>query len=405
MAIPRARSGGPTAGAAVPPQFSAGRRRRRKVTRAALALVLPIAAASMINGGVAEAAAPQWRVVPGTALGPHGSGLVEVAATGPRDAWAVGYACTVEKHVPCPAIARWNGVQWKNATMPAYRYPAGYDTDIYTFDAVSAASRDDVWVVGNGSRVRVGHWNGGSWRMYQPFGLAENYRLSDVEVARERVWFAGTTNDDRGIILSWNGRTGFTSESIQNGGFAAVSARSRTGETWAVGHSLNTDGPLVVRGTGKAGAMDWRAISVPATPEGSLTQVWPVSADDVWAIGHIGPGARADLTMSQPLVLHYDGRSWSRVPLPVKKGRLTGITADASGGIWVAGIDASHPKQPLFLRQSRGRWTATYGPDFRFGEVYSVSITRIPGSNGMWAVGRNGDGDRDGEKTTILRYG
>ncbi|MFF3666982.1 hypothetical protein [Microtetraspora malaysiensis] len=373
------------------------------MTRAALALILPIAAASMINGGVAEAAAPQWRVVPGTTLGPHGSGLVEVAATGPGDAWAVGYACTVEKHVPCPAIARWNGVQWKNATMPAYRYPAGYDSDIYTFDAVSAASGNDVWVVGNGRSVRVGHWNGGSWSMYRPFGVAENYQLSDVEVARGRVWFAGTTNDDRGIILSWNGRTGFTSESIHNGTLAAVSARSRTGEIWAVGHS--TDGPLVVRGTGKAGAMGWSEISVPRTPEGALTQVWPISAADVWAIGHIGAGR--DLASAKPLMLHFDGRSWTRVPLPVKKGRLTGITADASGDIWVTGIDASHPKQALFLRQPRGRWTTTYGPDFRFGEVRAVSITRIPGSNGMWAVGRNGDGDggMDREKTSILRYG
>ncbi|MFJ2033985.1 hypothetical protein [Streptosporangium sp. NPDC087985] len=362
--------------------------------------------ASVVGGGAAEAASPQWRVVQGAPLGPYGTGLADVAATGPQDVWAVGYGCAREKHTSCPAIARWNGDQWKNVTMPAYRVPAKtydtFDPDLYNFEAVHAASPNDVWVVGNGLNVQVGHWNGRSWSMYRPFGVSENNHLSDVEVGRGRVWFAGTSAYDRGTVLSWSGRAGFTQEYVVNGSLAAVSAGSRTGEIWAVG-SENTHGPLVVRGTGQGGDVRWEELSTPSIPGGTLTGVWPISADDVWAIGYIG--TRYSFELSKPLALHFNGKSWSRVPLPVAKGRLTGITADSSRNMWVSGVDLSHPKQALFLQYSQGKWISTYGPKFQLGSVSAVSISRIPGSNGMWAVGRGGEVEDERDKAFILRYG
>lgn len=41
--------------------------------------------------------------------------------------------------------------------------------------------------------------------------------------------------------------------------------------------------------------------------QGALLGVWGTSPDDVWAVGG---------TATEPLVLHYDGASWSRVPVP-----------------------------------------------------------------------------------------
>ncbi len=52
-----------------------------------------------------------------------------------------------------------------------------------------------------------------------------------------------------------------------------------------------------------------------------------IGADDVWAVGQIGNPY--DWSDFKPLALHFDGKSWRQVPLPVAKGRITGLTADA----------------------------------------------------------------------------
>ncbi|WP_182909496.1 hypothetical protein [Microbispora sp. H13382] len=368
----------------------------------AISVVTVPVAGFTIGAGTVQAAPVQWRVVKGAALGPDGSALMDVTAAGPRDAWAVGYGCGREKAVSCPAIARWNGTQWKSATMPAYRLPTGYDSDLHHFNAVSAASAHDVWVVGNGLGVRVGHWNGRSWSMYRPFGKAGSTSLSDVGIGRGRVWFTGSLSEtgDRAVVLSWSSSAGFTREYTHKGSLAALSARPGTGEIWAVGSQKT--GPLVVRGTERGGRVRWEESRTPAIPEGKLNQVRAIGADDVWAVGQIGNPY--DWSDFKPLALHFDGKSWSQVPLPVSKGRITGLTADASGNIWASGVDPSHPKQVLFMRYMQGAWTTSYGPKLGL-PVRHATIGAIPGSSGMWAVGRMMGDSEDSEKDFILRYG
>ena len=77
----------------------------------AISVVTVPVAGFTVGAGTVQAAPAQWRVVKGATLGPNGSALMDVTATGPRDAWAVGYGCGREKAVSCPAIARWNGTQ------------------------------------------------------------------------------------------------------------------------------------------------------------------------------------------------------------------------------------------------------------------------------------------------------
>ncbi len=70
----------------------------------------------------------------------------------------------------------------------------------------------------------------------------------------------------------------------------------------------------------------------------------------------------------------------------------------------MSGVDPSHPKQVLFMRYVQGAWTTSYGPKLRL-PVRHATISGIPGSSGMWAVGRMMGDSEDSEKDFILRYG
>ncbi|WJD99707.1 hypothetical protein [Streptomyces antimycoticus] len=85
----------------------------------------------------------------------------DVAATGAKDAWAVGRK-TDGADGPTPAIKHWNGTTWTD--VPA----AGTGDEPGQLEKVSAAAPDDVWVAGvrlgdTTSPVVVRHWDGEKW--------------------------------------------------------------------------------------------------------------------------------------------------------------------------------------------------------------------------------------------------
>ncbi|MFE3451809.1 hypothetical protein ACFXJ8_23085 [Nonomuraea sp. NPDC059194] len=323
-----------------------------------------------------------------------------MAASGPRDAWAVGYACSAEDSGECAAITRWNGSRWSKAN------PRG--ADLEHVEGVSAVSRPDVWAVGNGTIPWAGHWTGSNWTGYKPLGSRTDGKLLDVAVSGDRPWLVGTEKG-RGVVLRWTPGKGFRRAHSLLGSLAAVTARSGTGEIWAVG-STGTQ-PLIVRGTDSG--RTWQVTPTPSIPDGHLTRVWQVAGSDVWAVGYAGRTSydRKDFLASKPIALHYDGTSWRQVTVLVTKGRLSGLTSDATGTMWASGVDFAHGRKILFLRYAGGRLVASYSPGLPLGEqrdydhqtVTRTSITRIPGSNGLWAVAAAGGGDF--ESHFLLRYG
>lgn len=61
-----------------------------------------------------------------------------------------------------------------------------------------------------------------------------------------------------------------------------------------------------------------------------------VSPDDVWAVGTYRDSAtRDDLALTE----HWDGASWSVVPMPRPKGevQLSSVSAGAAGDVWAVG--------------------------------------------------------------------
>jgi hypothetical protein len=103
---------------------------------------------------------------------------------------------------------------------------------------------------------------------------------------------------------------------------------------------------------------------------GALLSVWGTSARDVWTVG----GDARDGT--GPLVLHYDGEAWHRVPTGQPSGDLWWVHGFAGGPIYMGGAGG------VILRYEGGRFTKmeTPGQDTVFG-LWGSS------PDAMWAVG------------------
>jgi hypothetical protein len=185
--------------------------------------------------------------------------LEAVDATGPNDAWAVGWGNTSPFGGTAIAIVqRWNGSSWQSVTIPQ-------PSPVMLF-GVRAVAPNDVWAVGH---TYVGgphwiplvmHWDGVSWsRATIPvpeFGgqLRDVVSLSTTNVYA--IGFSGESGFAGTMVLRWNGSTWTTEATPSPGsspklyGGAAIAPNT----VWAVGYrfdqGLFDNQTLTLRATG-----------------------------------------------------------------------------------------------------------------------------------------------------------
>jgi hypothetical protein len=109
-----------------------------------------------------------------------------------------------------------------------------------------------------------------------------------------------------------------------------------------------------IRGAAQARcSLAWRRVAVPTPPESGLSDIAARTARDVWAAGHEGP---------RPLILHWNGRRWHRMTLPVIDGeaRLTAIASSSATDAWAVGtrLVAANKYRPLALHWDGSAWRA-----------------------------------------------
>lgn len=169
-------------------------------------------------------------------------------------------------------------------------------------------------------------------------------------------------------------------------GVAAASASS----AWAVGYTgaKSSGKVLMLHWNGKA----WSRVTSPAVLNGTtgeLTAITVVSATNAWAVGYTGAFASGQ---EHSLILHWNGSAWSEVtsPAPIAAGELLGVTATATSG-WAVGyldINRSAPAccegAPLVLRLSGTTWSRST-QNFGSGAGFPGVATTGPGTS--WAIG------------------
>jgi hypothetical protein len=124
-----------------------------------------------------------------------GSALSDVAATSPRNAWAVG-----ETSLGPPLMLHWNGKAWKNAS-------AGVPDNSVMYGVVAASARH-VWAVGQtlSGKSLIVAWTGRRWRRVSSAALEHDYTLFGVAATSARnAWAVGYDESFTGLIVHWDG--------------------------------------------------------------------------------------------------------------------------------------------------------------------------------------------------------
>jgi hypothetical protein len=128
---------------------------------------------------------------------------------------------------------------------------------------------------------------------------------------------------------------------------------------WAVGYRCTAPGcadagPLILHWNGAA----WKRMPSPnpaGEPRGNwLFAVAAASARNAWAVG----GTSITSSTSTPLILRWNGTSWKRVHSPDPPGavNLFGVAAISARNAWAVGHPTDSPQPAVILHWNGTAW-------------------------------------------------
>jgi hypothetical protein len=183
------------------------------------------------------------------------------------------------------------------------------------------------------------------------------------------------------IIWHWTGSAWTECDDLEGAhGYVLTDvAMFPDGRAWAVGHGFpwgRPAGPVALL----LSECGWRHAALPEVPRGKLLAVAGTAADDVWAVG---AADRAGL------IMHYDGRSWTRVPSPSTRFPLTDVEAVAPDDVWAVGRDR-------VLHWNGRRWRRVKAP------VTAANTVTASAPDDVWVAGGRGElACFDGRRWTV----
>lgn len=288
---------------------------------------------------------------------------------------------------------------------------------------VGGIANNDVWAVGRtlvqtpslsfDEFTLAMHWDGTSWQIVETPspeafpGAGPDTSLRAVEaIATDDVWAGGTQKALHSVgswvgfqtlMMHWDGSQWSivpTPETPAGGTGASIAAIDAlaTDAVWAAGFRVAPElvavarVPLVLFWDGSS----WTEQPTPplvGLGEHELRDLSVRAADDIWIVGgHSGNSTTAPPT--HPYVANWDGSTWQTHQVP-EPGQLTYARAVAAVGpddVWVVGDQVSNGvRLPLLLHWDGSDWQ-------------EASINNLPGlsaaltgvtasSNGLWASG------------------
>lgn len=145
----------------------------------------------------------------------------------------------------------------------------------------------------------------------------------------------------------------------------------------------------------------WQVVSSQGGHSARLAAVSFASADDGWAVGSTGTSLTADGI--DPLIEHWDGGKWRRVPTPAvaySDEMLTGVSSAASSDAWAVGWQDPYGTQrvhALLMHWNGLRWKEATAP--AGAGIVSAVDARTP--DDIWAVGLGLFEHFDGSSWTV----
>ena len=344
------------------------------------------AGVSATGTSAASAAGPCFSVTGLQPPNPAAPGQTSFSSVSMRrdacDAWAVGTTITTSGDVA--QIQHFDGSGWSVTENPDV---AGVrNTGLH---AVKVIAADSAWAVGSaGSGSLIEHWDGTAWhRVSSPAAEPAGSSLQAiVALSPSSIWAVGDTRDsgsssDKTLIEHYDGTQWTVSQNVPSpGSSSALNAVTATDATdvWAVGNG--PDGALVEHWNGSA----WTVTPSPVQPGLVLRGVAATTAQNAWAVGYTPA-----LLSFAPVVLHWDGRNWTRfTALPDGGKRLLAITTTGdtpllNRNIWAVGDTSSG--SPLAWRWDGSSWTAIPAPNL--GDTSVFTGVTAGSANRVWLAG------------------
>ncbi|WP_329267056.1 hypothetical protein [Streptomyces sp. NBC_01451] len=235
---------------------------------------------------------------------------------------------------------------------------------------------------------------GGVWKQTALRGANTwDSRINDIATAADgSAFFVGDQGPDGGGVLvgryvagAWQltADTGLPSGTV-NASLLSVSAVSGR-DAWAVGQGYTedtfTDVPVVQHWDGRR----WRSVQIPGSANWGLNQVTEVAPNDVWIVG-------VDYDTGQSVAVHWDGHRWTRTPTPAfpDSAVLFDIAARTPTDVWAVGWSRDTDKQRpagLALHWDGRSWTQVPLP----AGTFSLQAVTLRPNGGIAVVGGNDD--------------
>jgi hypothetical protein len=326
------------------------------------------------------------------------TGLLAVARSGARHAWAVGGAAKNVEIVP--VVESWNGSAWSRVAVPA---PAVLALGAGAYlDAAAAAGPSNLWAFSAGGgwlNDADGTWTAGRL----PFSDSRGTNIGASLVVGNTVWAfgGGITSDGTTPYAAYRSATGsWTQTFVVNRFDTAITAASALsgGDIWAVlGSSVLSpeyNGGLVHWYGGR-----WHTVSLPAQiRNASLGAILARSDKNVWVGGAVQNSQKG----TTEAVAHWNGHRWAVVKLHAAPSalpfRIVSMAGDGAGGIWAVGLcsvlgNGGFRACPGIVggasrlwHETAGRWSGPVLPKLA-KMPYALASLALAGHS-VWAVGR-----------------
>ena len=341
----------------------------------------------------------------------NGSQLYNVRVVPFNATGGESYSATIELNEGAPPpVPDWSIVSSPNAS--------GAQTN-NVLNGTTCVSDSDCWAVGyyhTGSvyQTLIQRWNGVSWTTVSSpnTGATEhNYLYAVTCTSGSDCWAVGSArvvNFYQTLIMRWDGASWSIVSSPNYSAYApnnlsAVTCSSNT-DCWAVGaynvHGVETvTQTLIVHWDGTS----WSMVSSPntsASEHNLLYGVTCVSASDCWAVGYYDTGSSY-----QTLIERWNGSSWSIVSSPNTSATqfnfLSAVTCASGSDCWAVGFyQGGGVDQTLVQRWNGTSWNIVTSPNS--GTAAQLTGVTCASGSDCWAVGQFRNGSN--QQTLIERW-
>ncbi|GAA4637810.1 hypothetical protein GCM10023196_093130 [Actinoallomurus vinaceus] len=357
---------------------------RKTLAGAATATLLT----GVLAGGQAYAATSPWKLAQKNDL-PNTNAVSALSISAGGSAWAGGFQFVNGKWIPL--VQHLTGKGWTTHSAPP-----GATGSVRSL-AVSASTNVWAFTSGDGS-TRAGRWDGKKWTTTSLPG--DFHPTGSAAISPSNVWAVSGGTDDGDETASkyaehWTGKS--WKKTAVPAAASAVGASSSK-NVWAVGTYQRQ--PAVMRWNGTS----WKLVKTPkikltgSRAQGVLNDVLVLSPKNVWAVGGHERycGEDGDSICAKPLIMHWNGRTWSVAVDAKESHSYAKVASDGSGGLWLL----------------RGRWSA----DLVHKVGSKLTVTRPPQPAGadndlsalaahgttVWAAGE--EVARDAGKSTGIYF-